>query len=144
VNPGAASAALLLAVLVSGCEAPDGLGERYALSGRVTLDGRPLPTGVVVFIPLSGGPPTQGVLADGEYSIPVAEGPTAGTYRVEIFSLKGADGKAPEGDEGGATGQPKDRVPPAYNVNSTLRVVIGEGGGLAFDFSLKSSPEGPP
>jgi len=75
-----------LGLTVAGCGGREYTGERrYPLSGKVTVDGQPMPMGVISFLPeeksgrVSGGP-----IKDGTYSVPEATGANAGKYRVEI------------------------------------------------------------
>jgi hypothetical protein len=60
--------------------------ERGSVRGEVTLDGRPLESGSIRFIPAEtrGGPTAGGDILDGSYQIPRAKGPAVGRYRVEV------------------------------------------------------------
>lgn len=68
---------------------------RVAIKGMVLLDGQPLPHGYVIFTPLNGaGPGTGPVIGRvlnstvgvpiGEFSLPLAQGPVPGRYRVDV------------------------------------------------------------
>ncbi len=64
--------------------------ERAAVSGKVTLDGSPVPFGTVAF--LGGGSQRRatGTIRDGTYSIPEEQGPNLGKYQVEIIGYEHA------------------------------------------------------
>jgi hypothetical protein len=65
------SFALLAVLSAAGCGGP-GVG---TVSGKVTFQGVPLPTGRITFIPETGSP-AVGVIEDGKYSVPkVPPGP---------------------------------------------------------------------
>jgi hypothetical protein len=76
---------VLLAVSAAGCGGGDGLG-RVAVSGSVTLNGEPVPNGVVRFKPAAGteGPMANTMITDGQYEIPQDQGPVAGQYEVRV------------------------------------------------------------
>jgi hypothetical protein len=76
---------VLVAVSATGCGGGDGLA-RVAVSGSVTIDGEPVPNGVVRFKPAAGteGPMANTMITDGQYDIPADQGPVAGNYTVEV------------------------------------------------------------
>jgi hypothetical protein len=80
---------ILGAVLISGCGGGDGL-ERVALSGSVTLNGEPVPNGVVRFAPAAGteGPMASAMITDGRYQVPRDVGPVAGNYEARIHAYQ--------------------------------------------------------
>ena len=132
----------LLACWGCGDGAADGLPRR-AVSGSVTLDGKPLESGMISFDPdaadqphpVSGG----GMIQGGGYSIARADGLTPGLYRVSIRSggrgAASAAGQAPGAPP--RKGAAKDLVPEQYNAKSTLKAEVKDGGSARFDFDLK-------
>ena len=76
---------VLVAVSAAGCGGGDGL-PRVAVSGSVTVEGEPVPNGVVRFKPAEGteGPMANAMITDGQYDIPADQGPVAGNYTVEV------------------------------------------------------------
>jgi hypothetical protein len=128
------SAAILLSLslLSTGCGGrPVGL-----VSGKVTLDGQPLANATVNFQP-SGDTLNPGVGsygrtdAKGEYSLNLIDGtgPGAmiGTHRVMIRAIgevKAAPNKDPEKAS-------PDRVPPQYNLKTTLTFEVKAGNNVA-------------
>ena len=127
----------MIAVAVCvGCDS----GPNRPLSGTVTLDGQPLPTGRITFDPLGSGPTAGGRIEDGEYRIGAAQGPLPGKYLVRISSHQptgrildhpeSADGKYEE---------TKEVVPPQYNDFSELSITVTDDGDNKHDFELKSN-----
>ena len=127
---------------ITGCGAADegdGLA-REAVSGTVTLGGKPLDGASIHFLPTSPGTPggSSGEIKDGKFSIPKERGPVAGAYTVKISSIQEA-----EADPNQAPGpQPKpkpDPIPKKYNVASTLNAEIkaGQPNELTFDLDAK-------
>lgn len=133
----------ILLLLIVGCGVADEYGQRFPIAGKVTLDDRPLATGDVVFTPTGDGPTVQAKIIDGAYAVGTAEGPTAGTYRVEIYSVQPTGEKVFDRGEGEVIEQTKDLIPPTYNVSSTLQAVVRTDGERTFDFSLKSAAAEP-
>ena len=85
---------MLLAMLsAAGCGSGGGPG-RFAVSGKVTYQGQPVPTGSIAFEPDASrggsGPGAVAPIKDGRYRTPGGKGPTAGPHRVRIT---GYDGK---------------------------------------------------
>ena len=139
----AAWAAAAVACLCSaGCGGgpADGL-DRKAVHGKVTLDGAPLPKGMISFDPAEGSPgavPAGGVVADGSYAIDPAMGPTPGKYRV---SIRSAGPDEPVEDAPGPAARPAkkpaaDPIPRKYNAASTLTAEVQPSGATTADFEL--------
>ena len=130
-----------LFVLVGcGGAATDGL-PRHAVSGSVTLDGKPLDSGSITFDPAGGAAnSTSGgsLIQGGNYSIAQAMGLTPATYKVSIRS--GGDAPPPASEAPGAPKRKatKDPIPEKYNSKSILQVELKDGGTGRFDFDLKS------
>ncbi len=89
----------LIAVLMSGffvgCSGESG-PRRVAVSGTVTVDGKPIESGIIRFLPTgkNGGPPASVMIADGHYSLSSEMGPIPGFYQVLIaLSPKTTGGK---------------------------------------------------
>jgi hypothetical protein len=78
-------AALLLALPACGRSRP----AVAPVSGRITLDGKPVTTGVVVFYPQTGRPATGPIGPDGRYTLGTftpTDGALPGSHRVVIES----------------------------------------------------------
>ena len=131
------SAAILVALCV-GCGKGDGLN-RASVEGKVTLDGTPVEKGSISFVPTAGtkGPSVGGTIENGRYSLPSANGPVVGKYRVEIHAPRktGKQIQAPMAPKGTMTDEVADAAPAQYNSKSTLEKEI-KAGKNEIDFDL--------
>lgn len=138
----AAALAVVAIVVIPGCQTGDEL-PRHAVSGRVQLDGKPLESGSIQFLPIEGSSPggvsvSGGTLINqGAYTIGRAKGLTPGKYKVSITSAAGGTAPAEE-TPGPALPPPKELIPAKYNVGSTLKAEVTATGPNTFDFDLSS------
>src|SRR4051794_37265346 len=111
-----------------GCGASDNL-PREAVSGAVSVEGKPLKSGMITFIPNESNTPTQGgaVVLEGKYTIPKNQGLVPGKYRVVITSPE----DKPEvivDKTNNAPGLPpipaKEVIPKHYNSESLLTAEV--------------------
>jgi hypothetical protein len=130
-------------VLGLGC----GSGKNAPVSGRVTLNDKPLPGAIVSFQPIAregegidaGGVGSTGKTdANGEFTLTSATGkPGAcvGEHRVVISVLT-----TKEGDDTRRRGGPPqvETVPSRYNSQTELKFEVPSGGTTKADFNLKS------
>jgi hypothetical protein len=140
----------LLAAMLAGCGSDS---PRVAVEGQVTLDGHPLPSGQIAFIPLgAASAPTAGAtIEQGRYQIAADGGPFPGEHRVEIRAFRGTGKKVWDGmgDERAPPSQKRyveeleQYIPRNYNDESTLRVTIRGPKADRHDFPLRSS-QAPP
>jgi hypothetical protein len=141
---------------VAGCS-DDGLSKRYAVSGDVTYNGKPVESGSISFYPAGGGVNSEargasGVIKDGHYSLSTIggeDGVIPGDYLVGISARTPdmSQAKANADKVGGSYRQ--DDVAKAYkNAKSgiPLKYESAEGSGLkakvvaggnTFNFELK-------
>lgn len=137
---------LLAAMFVSGCGKPADGPARVAAKGMVTLDGEPLPHGVIRFVPVDGfeGPKASATIEQGVFQFPRRYGPVAGMHRIEIEAV---DPNLPDPDDEAAVlayaAAQKQRpavpqVPPIYNRGSQLKEDISPEGPNEFQFDLVS------
>ena len=97
-------AACGLASLSPGCRGATDRVATAPVHGTVTLDGKPLPYGQVVFQPLSGRI-AKGVIEDGKFTLgtyKAADGAVLGRHRISVTARKTL-----EGEESGAPGVPR-------------------------------------
>jgi hypothetical protein len=107
--------------------------------GTVTVDGVPLATGQIRILAVTGGGVgTAGEIADGAYDIPPDRGPTAGTYRVEIVSLRPTGRRVRDPDTDELIDELVNVLPARYHSASTLRIEYDPGGDPTFNFELRS------
>jgi hypothetical protein len=113
--------ALLLAVGLAalpftGC----GGSGRVSVSGRVTVDGKPVPEGSITFIPEKGnpGPTAGGAIRDGSYKIDARKGPMTGKHRMEVHAVARTGRSIPDPRSPGKADvkvdETKDIVPAKY------------------------------
>ena len=143
---------LLVAVSLAGCGG-GGDDARFAIQGEVTFDGKPLPLGVIRFLPTGGGshPMVQANIKEGQYSLPWNEGPQAGEHRVEIVAIapvpesvaNAPDSEVAMGEYIRQHGRPKPAVtiPVKYNRQSELTAKVAADGDNTFDFQLEPGPQ---
>ena len=133
-------AGVVLAVLLSGCRSY----KASAVSGRVTLDGKPLPNATVTFVPEANAPgkdPLPSSIGttgeDGRYSLVFdndskTEGAVVGKHKVIITT--GVQSSSTEG-----TRTLHKQLPERYNRKSKLECEVPPGGRSDADFDLKSN-----
>jgi hypothetical protein len=129
-----------LIVVSAGCGSGDGLN-RKAVSGKVTVDGAPVPNGSVSFQPLnSGGVGSGAPIADGAYSIDAEHGLPPGKYRVSITGDDGTMFNVSEGKMPGDEEMPeiKQLVPADWNKGGEHDIEVKEDGPFEFNFDIKS------
>jgi hypothetical protein len=129
---------ILSVVFLPACARDD----RVAVSGKVTLDGQPVETGSISFVPIEGTQsPTAGAeIIDGEYEIPQAGGPKLGVFRVEIRSQRKTGKKIPAGSPaqpGTMVDETVEAIPRQYNKQSKLRAELKPGSN-PLDYELTS------
>jgi hypothetical protein len=127
-------AALLIGI--AGCGY--GAKSRVPVQGKVVFQGAPVDDGVITFVPTTGeGTKAGGPIKDGKYSLPAGEGPTPGTYRVEItWNKKTGKMIGTPGDADVKMAETAQVIPTQYNSNSTLTADI-KAQANTVDFDLK-------
>ena len=129
--------AIVALAFVCGCS-ENGL-DKVVLHGKVTFDGKPLPTGQIRFVPLEGtsGPKSGAVIIDGQYTADGKGGVPLGSHRVEIQAYRPVGGRVPTAmqAEGGPT---EPYLPAKYSGQSILTVEVTEdSGSQSIDFDLE-------
>ncbi len=126
---------LTMVATLIGCGRAEG-PKTAVVSGKVTLNGTPLESGQINFVPSDGvGTPSGAKITDGAYRADVP----LGTKRVEIRAPKVVGQKdAYEGDPA----SPKidlieELIPPRYNAQSELKATVATGSNVQ-DFSLEA------
>jgi hypothetical protein len=121
----------LLLALMAGC-GPSG-PRTYEVSGTVTWNGKPLPQGDIVFLPVDGAvAPDAGKIVDGRFTFRAR----AGKKRVEIHASR-AEGPV---DPVMKTAPRKSYIPPRYNAHSILQAEVTPGGENRYAFELTDKP----
>jgi hypothetical protein len=121
---------ILALTLLAGCGSSADLAE---VEGQVTLDGQALPNAFVVFAPTAKGTTSYGRTdSSGRYEMMFTDREPGAWIGENLVRVSTGDVGA-----GGGAG-PKERVPAAYNQNTTLKADV-KSGKNTFDFELKSS-----
>lgn len=111
--------------------------ERFALSGQVTFDGRPVDGGSISFIPkakdgrVSGGPIIQG-----RYDVPAEKGATAGSYEVQVHWAQDTGKKHWDVDTFQMQAEFKETMPAKFSSKSELTAEVSPTQ-KEFNFDLK-------
>jgi hypothetical protein len=112
-----------------------------AVTGKVTLDGRPVDGGSIIFISSGTLEKTQigGEIVRGTYTLTGGRIPGPGTQRVEISWLKKTGNKVPMGDDpGNFRNETVQVIPLRYNTQSELTADLKGTGKNTFNFALTS------
>jgi hypothetical protein len=113
-----------------------GSSNRASVEGKVLLDGQPLKTGVINFMPTEDnpGPTAGGTIVDGHYKIDAERGVAIGLNRVVISSKQPTGRKIQSLDR--VDEEIAEVVPSQYNTKSTLTRDI-QAGANEQDFELE-------
>jgi hypothetical protein len=128
-----------MAVGCGGSKTYDG-PDRVAISGKVTFDEEPVDAGMISFIPESREKhrPASAVITKGEYTIPEAQGPNEGAYKVEIrWSRPTGEQILDTQDTGEMIDVTKEVIPAKFNTQSELSEEITKQTNT-FNYDLKS------
>jgi hypothetical protein len=134
---------LLIAVAVAGCgSAGDGIA-RQAVSGSVTLDGKPLDHGEITLSPIEQGPSAGGTIAAGAFAIDQSGGPALGKYRAMIVSIRptGRRVRDADGPPGSTVDEMANTIPDRYNTRTELEIEVKNQAPNRFTFDLLSTPQ---
>lgn len=113
---------------------------RQPVSGVITLNGKPLPSGTVTFAPLDGATAATAEIRDGAYQIARSEGPAPGRYQVEINAVKPTGKMIKHPDLPSETiEEVRNIIPVNYNVQTQLAIEVTPDGANAFPFDLTSA-----
>lgn len=145
---------VLYVTSVSGCGGADDGLQRVSVSGSVTLNGEPVPNGVIRFAPTAEtqGPMASAMISDGRYQIPQNQGPVAGEYevRVQAYADPNAESPAPSVPSGTDKLGPKmsnnnadvtgnnssTKKPAPVETKQTFKATIPESPSFEQDFAL--------
>jgi hypothetical protein len=137
---------LLMILLAMGCGGSEG-PLRVPVSGSVLLDGQPLTSGVVRFIPQEGadGPGALTQVINGEFHFSDDDGPIIADHRVEIeatefqgFAIDDEAAFAAHAQTTGRSPLARNPIPPTYNRDSTLTALVTDAEDQKFEFVLTS------
>jgi hypothetical protein len=133
---------VLFIAALAGCG--QGSSVNAPVSGRITINSRPLAGGNIVFQPVAGaggvtaGRGSNGSCDDeGRYQLETVDGKSGavvGTHRVRIYGPKPKRSSAD--DSGGPKDQASQLVPERYNYRTELTFVVPPVGTTQADFEL--------
>jgi hypothetical protein len=113
----------LLPLLLTSCGGVRPVGVR----GAVTLDGKPLPRGVLEFQPVGEGQVRMATIENGEFDLPPEQGLLPGLeFKVAIKAFRKTGRKYPNLDMAASYDEEVQYIPEQYNALSTLRVTISK------------------
>jgi hypothetical protein len=116
---------LLLVCLVASAGCKGSEATTGTVTGEVTLDGQPLKTGLIRFVPADGKTPTaDATITDGKFTAVVP----LGEKKVEISAPK-VVGKTKMYDtpDSPVVDEVADIIPKQYNVRTTLTLTVQKG-----------------
>lgn len=126
---------LLAAVISSGC----GPRDRYALSGSVTFDGKPIPAGTITFVPFGAGKPGRTAafceIKAGKYDTKTGRNPGSGPHRVMISGCDGVPYQSQMGEIVENHPMGKQLFP-----THLVEIDVPEKNGSVFDFAVPAKP----
>jgi hypothetical protein len=122
---------------LSGCGGVDDVPEMVTVTGTVTFDGKPLPTGEIIFRPADGkGRVDAASIKDGQYTLEC----TLGGKAVTITALREVAGVAvQELETGEIGGEVEQYIPETYNDRTMLRAEVTATGDNVFNHTLESA-----
>jgi hypothetical protein len=131
----------LIAVSLGGCG--DRGPQRVIVSGRVTYNGKPISSGVILFVPLPSCPVPSAAaeITDGKYRVDARGGVPVGTHKIKIEGYR-KPANAPQPSTAALSGLPaptlrEQYVPSRYNAGTQLEITIPSGSGtITKDFDL--------
>jgi hypothetical protein len=132
-------------VVYVGCAGSGDDLPRESVSGMVTLDGAPLPTGTISFAPSAN---TSGLevtgadtITNGKFAIARNVGLVPGNYKVAIYAAEKSERTKPEKVGNIKRSElAKELIPAKYNSKTELTAEIKKGGGndqLSFTLQTK-------
>lgn len=132
------SIAILLALaagtIASGCNGQRAEPKSYPVQGEVTLNGKPMESGEVIFVSVADGIRDTVKVADGKFSGEVL----AGDRKIEIRSYIAKEGNT---KMYGADAEPSyvNIIPKKYNEETELTATVKESDDNSFSFEVTSS-----
>ena len=124
---------VIAGLLLSGCGG-NALG-RLPISGKVTLQGKPLERGNIDIRPAAGvnGVGAGANIEQGAYAIAEERGLPPGEYEVRVHSSKEDPRPAPPG---GGSRPAIEQIPAKYNSRTELKIEVKADGENVFNFDL--------
>lgn len=130
---------LLLVGSILGCGLRGAGG--CAVGGRITVNGDPLPEGLIMFVPQTPSPEHRTVsalISNGEFFVSADKSLAPGSYRVVVTAEKKTGRKKPAGEGlSGVVDEYQQYIPERYNARTTLSAEIsGDTEDLVFTLKI--------
>jgi hypothetical protein len=129
-------AVLLMASLLSGACSRGGPEIAY-VTGRVTMDGKPLANAAVVFIPENGRPAGATTDADGNYVLNFTQGRRGAIPGKNLIRIS-TNREAQQDASGKPIPASRETVPARYNTNTSLEFTVEPKKKNVANFDLQS------
>jgi len=128
-----------LFLMIAGCSSQNYEGaQRFAVSGKVTVEGTPVDVGTISFLPAGSEQRVAGgTIADGVYAVEEDMGPNGGPYKVEIHWHKKTGKQYMDRDAGEMYDERKEGLPARYHTSTELTAEV-TAKQTTFDFDLQS------
>lgn len=132
------TALVLLLLVMTGC---GGGIQRVAVEGEVSLDGKPIQKGSILFRPTgtTKGMTAGGEIIDGRYQLSADKGPVVGNNIVEFYADFKTGRKVllvPHDPGSGSVDEYVQVFPERFNTRSTVQCEI-KSGESTYDFNLR-------
>jgi hypothetical protein len=112
---------------------------QFPVSGKVTVDGKPLEQGLISFLPSVSGPAASAPIEAGAFALDRTDGPGQGPYKVEIVSVQSTGRQVVSPDDPSVTiEETRNIIPTRYNARSDLLVQVSADGENAYRFDISS------
>jgi hypothetical protein len=110
--------------VLAGCGGDKG-PERVVVTGTVTYNGKPIPTGTVQFTPVQTSlvPAAGADITDGKYRADIHGGVPVGTHNIAIEAYRPVKGPRGSAHENGL----QQYIPRKYNADSRMQITIAPG-----------------
>ena len=126
---------LMIALMLQvGC-GPSG-PEIARVQGTVTMDGKPLPSAIIMFVPVGGRPSVSETDANGKYVLEFSGGRKGAIPGINLVEIN--TGRLAYEKDGKNYPAVKESVPVQYNRLTTLEFNVEAGKNNTADFALKS------
>lgn len=125
---------VLAGIITFGCNNQRPVPKSYPVQGEVTLDGKPMPSGEIIFVSVAEGIRDTLKVANGKYSGEVL----AGDRKVEIRSYIAKEGNT---KMYGPDAEPSyvNIIPKKYNEETDLTATVKQSEDNSFSFEVTSS-----
>jgi len=122
---------LTIVLLLAGCSS----NGRVAVSGTVSLDGKPLESGTISFRPASGksGSSSGGQIRQGRFQLAAQQGLVPGKYLVTVRAFQSTGRTIKDGQSGQIV---PEQAEVKYSEAGKLEVTVSTGEENHFDFRL--------